>query len=159
MDAKSPGCGAIHSYIALAYFKTSHIIKAYEQLEKQLALDPQSYGGNKLKEKYDPIVRERFTTKEVKVKESDFTTLKGYIGLAISLDINIKFNYRKSEQFDGGEQSLRTVKPSAFKFVGNSDCLTGYCYMRKDDRTFNIDRIENLVLNPGDIEFWAENQG
>jgi len=159
VDAKSPGCGSVHSYIALAYFKTSYIIKAYEHLEKELVLNPESYGGNKLKEKYDPIVRERFTTKEVKVKGNDDETVKGYIKLAITLDINIKFNYRKSEQFDGGEQSLRTVKPSGFKPVGNSDCLTGYCYMRKDDRTFNIDRIENLVLNPGDIEFWVENQG
>lgn len=157
VDEKSPGCGGVNSYMALVYFKTSDFIKAYEHLERELTLNPQSYGGNKLKQKYDPIMRERFSAKEVKIEGNDSVTIKGYIRLAIASDINIKFNYSKSVQFDGGEKSMRTVRPSVFKLVGNSDCLSAYCYMRKEDRTFAIDRIEDLILNPDEIEFWSEN--
>ena len=85
-------------------------------------------------------------------------TIKGYIQLAIDFEINIKFNYHKNIQFEGGLQSLRTIKPAGFKTMGQFDsvCVFGYCYMRKEERTFNLDRISDLVMNPKTIEFWSE---
>ena len=61
------------------------------------------------------------------------------------IDLLVKSNYLK-----------RTVNPKDFKFVGNSECLVGYCYMRNEDRTFNLNRISNLIMNPKEIEYWSE---
>ena len=85
-------------------------------------------------------------------------TIKVYIQLAIDFGINIKFNYHKNVQFEGGLQSLRTISPTGFKTMGQFDtvCVYGYCYMRKEERTFNLDRISDLVMNPKTIEFWSE---
>ncbi|MDD3772580.1 MAG: hypothetical protein RBT46_00835 [Weeksellaceae bacterium] len=81
-----------------------------------------------------------------------------YLQLAIDFDLNVKFNYHKSIQFEGGVQSLRTIKPKGFKVMGQYDsvCLFGYCFMREEERTFNLDRISGLKINPKEIEFWSE---
>lgn len=72
--------------------------------------------------------------------------------------INIKFNYHKNVQFEGGLQSLRTISPTGFKTMGQFDsvCVYGYCYMRKRRKNFNLDRISDLIMNPNKIEFWSE---
>ena len=54
------------------------------------ALNPQSYCGNKLKQKYDPIVEERFKTDEVKIKGNYSKKVKAYIGLVIILKVNFR---------------------------------------------------------------------
>ena len=74
---------------------------------------------------------------------------------AIDFEVNIKFNYHKSKQFEGGIESLRTIKPKGFKVMGmyNSVCVFGYCYMREEERIFNIERISDLKINPNEIEF------
>jgi len=71
--------------------------------------------------------------------------------------VNVKFNYHKSQQFEGGVESLRTIKPKGFKVMGqyNSVCVFGYCYMREEERTFNLERISDLKINPNEIEFWS----
>jgi DNA helicase-4 len=33
-------------------------------------------------------------------------------------------------------------------------CVKGYCFMRKADRTFAIERITDLVIDPDKIEYW-----
>ena len=109
-----------------------------------------------LKNKIIEALKEKYIKSESKVNSTELKTIKGYINIAIELDLIVKFNYHKSEQFDGGIQSLRTVKPKDFKFVGNSECLVGYCYMRNEDRTFNLNRISNLIMNPKEIEYWSQ---
>jgi len=112
----------------------------------------------KLKGQYLSHLKSQFTTKENKIKSSSKTTLKSYLQLAIDFEVNVKFNYHNSVQFDGGIQSLRTIKPKGFKVIGQYDslCVFGYCYMREEERTFNLDRISELVINPKTIEFWTE---
>ena len=74
---------------------------------------------------------------------------------AINSGVCIKFDYRKSETFNTGERSFRTIKPEKLLQVGvtNSPCVQGYCYMRAEERTFAIDRITNIILDPTKIEF------
>lgn len=50
------------------------------------------------------------------------------------------------------------LKPSSFITMGMYDslCVKGYCYMRDENRTFNIDRISKLIINPDEIEYWSE---
>ncbi len=61
---------------------------------------------------------------------------------AIEKNSNISFNYTKYE----GEKSSRTIKPEEFKKVKISLCVRGYCFLRKDYRTFAIRRMSNLKL-------------
>ena len=115
---------------------------------------------NHLSEKFQKIPKKDakgISIKETNINSSDLDTIKGYIQLAVDFDVNVKFNYHKSQQFEGGVQSLRTIKPKGFKVIGqhNSICVFGYCYMREEERTFNIERISDLKINPNEIEFWS----
>ena len=146
----------VNSYLSAAYFRTRHFVLALEYIEKEIAIEKNSKTAQSLKNKIIEALKEKYIKSESKVNSTELKTIKGYINIAIELDLIVKFNYHKSEQFDGGVQSLRTVKPKDFKFVGNSECLVGYCYMRNEDRTFNLNRISNLIMNPKEIEYWSE---
>ena len=95
---------------------------------------------------------------EIKVESHNKEVLIKAIKEAINNNQNIQFNYQKSTTFSTGEVSKRTIKPMEFERIGISEslCIKGYCYMRKDERVFAIDRISNLVINPSKIEFWEE---
>lgn len=158
LEKKGEG-DSIHSLISFACFKAGHVVKAFEHIDRELELNPRHQHALRLKGEYMPILEKRFTSKEVKIGASDAKTIKGYIELAIRFGVNIRFDYHKSEQFDGGEQSHRTIRPAEIKMVGNSRCVGGFCHMRNEDRTFAIDRISKLVLNPASIIYWSEDQG
>jgi DNA helicase-4 len=156
VEQNKPNIFSVNLWIAIAYYKARYVIIALEYLEKELSINPLNETAISIQNQIKQSLKERYTTKEVKVRSEELKTIKGYITLAKEFEVNVKFNYQKSVQFEGGLQSLRTIKPKEFKLVGNSECVVGYCYLRKEDRTFNIDRISNLIINPNTIEFWSE---
>lgn len=153
-----PNNNSVNYWLAQAYFKSNDIIKSIEFINQELSVNPNNDDAIKLKGHYLSHLKSQLTTKENKITSSNKTTLKDYLQLAIDFEVNVKFNYQKSVQFDGGIQSLRTIKPKGFKVIGQYDslCVFGYCYMREEERTFNLNRISELVINPKTIEFWTE---
>lgn len=146
----------VNYYLSAAYFSSRHFVLALQHIEKEIGTEKSSTTALSLKNKIIEALKQKYIKSESKVNSRELNTIKGYISIAIELQLTIKFDYHKSEQFDGGVQSLRTIKPIEFKFVGNSECVVGYCYMRNEDRTFNLNRISNLILNPSNIEYWSE---
>jgi DNA helicase-4 len=153
-----PNSNSINYWLTQAYFKSRHFYKALQYINNELKENPNNSDAQSLKKEFTVALEKRYTTKERSIKSSDLDTIKGYIQFAVDFDVNVKFNYHKSQQFEGGVQSLRTIKPKGFKIIGqyNSVCVFGYCYMREEERTFNIERISGLKLNPNVIEFWSE---
>lgn len=153
-----PNSNSINYWLSQAYFKSRHFYKALHHINNELKENPDNSDAQSLKKQYTVALEKRYTIKEISIKSSDLDTIKGYIQLAIDFDVNVKFNYHKSQQFEGGVQSLRTIKPKGFKVMGqyNSVCIFGYCYMREEERTFNIERISDLKINPNEIKFWSE---
>jgi len=96
-------------------------------------------------------------TREIKVN-GVFDERLSAIKEAIENEQMIKFNYQKSTSFAAGERSLRTIMPSEITTIGITEslCIKGYCYLREADRTFAIDRISNLIINPKKIEYWED---
>lgn len=151
-----PGSNNVFYWIAKAKYYQGKYDIAIKYLNKNLELDSEDADTKQLKQncldKYKKVIQQ----KETHLNTNNLGDIKNIIQLGISYDLNLKFNYHKSIQFDGGVQSLRTIKPSVFKTVGNSLCIVGYCYMREEDRIFNIVRMSKLVLNPNKIEYWSE---
>lgn len=152
-----PNDKSVNLMLSMAYYKTDRMLEALYYIDKEIELDSTNKRAIDTKKRYLDFLRKSYSSKEVKISSFEINEIKEHIDLAINFDLNIKFNYHKSEQFDGGLQSLRTIKPIEFSNVGNSLCLVGFCYMRKENRTFNIDRIANLIINPSVIEYWSEN--
>jgi len=73
---------------------------------------------------------------------SSFSKKLNLINTAMSKGKNINFEYRKFN----GERSKRTVSPRMLMRIGNSLCITGYCYLRNDKRTFAIRRMSNVKI-------------
>jgi hypothetical protein len=61
---------------------------------------------------------------------------------AIKRGNTVSFHYKKWE----GEKSSREVKPQGFKLVGKTLCVYGFCFLRRDKRTFAIKRINKLKV-------------
>lgn len=153
-----PNSNSVNYWLSQAYFKSRHFYKALHHINNELKENPYNSDAQSLKKQYSAALEKRYTTKETSIKSSDLDTIKGYLQLAVNFNVNVKFNYHKSEQFEGGVLSLRTIKPKGFKVMGqyNSVCVFGYCYMREEERTFNLERISDLKINPNEIEFWSE---
>jgi hypothetical protein len=66
---------------------------------------------------------------------------------AISGGKLIHFRYRKHD----GAESVRSIRPANFQRIQGSQCIMGYCYLRKAQRTFAIRRMYELkiVETPG----------
>lgn len=152
-----PGSNNVFYWIAKTKYYQGKYDIAIKYLNKNLELDSEDADTKQLKQNCLDKYKEVIQQKETHLDTNNLGDIKNIIQLGISYDLNVKFNYHKSIQFDGGVQSLRTIKPSEFKTVGNSLCVVGYCYMREEDRTFNIERMSNLVLNPNKIEYWSDN--
>ncbi|RYH75527.1 hypothetical protein EVU94_00800 [Flavobacteriaceae bacterium 144Ye] len=152
----NPGSNNVYYWIAKAKYYQGKYDIAIKYLNKNLELDSEDADTKQLKQNCLDKYKEVIQQKETYLNTNNLGDIKNILQLGISYNLNVKFNYHKSIQFDGGVQSLRTIKPSEFKTVGNSLCIVGYCYMRKEDRTFNIERMSKLVLNPNKIEFWSE---
>lgn len=152
-----PGSNNVFYWIAKAKFYQGKYDIAIKYLNKNLELDSEDADTKQLKQNCLDKYKEVIQQKETHLNTNNLGDIKNIIQLGISYDLNVKFNYHKSIQFDGGVQSLRTIKPAEFKTVGNSLCVVGYCYMREEDRTFNIERMSNLILNPNKIEYWSDN--
>ncbi len=74
--------------------------------------------------------------------ENNFEKKVELITEAINYNALIKFNYRKFS----GEKSVRTIQPENIEMIGNSLCVSGFCFLRNCDRVFAIQRITNLKL-------------
>tara|TARA_R110002074_G_scaffold15952_1_gene53917 strand:+ start:12789 stop:16184 length:3396 start_codon:yes stop_codon:yes gene_type:complete len=150
-----PGSNNVYYWLAKAKYHQEQYDIAIKYINKNLEINKDDNNSIQLKKdclvKYKEVIQE----KETYLNTSNLGDIKSIIKLGIEYNLNVKFNYHKSIQFDGGIQSLRTIKPSAFKTVGNSLCIIGYCYMREENRTFNIERMSKLVLNPNKIEYWS----
>lgn len=157
-NTKKPNSNSVNYWLAQAYFKSNHFVKSIEFINHEIEINPNNQNAKILKEDYLKQLKKKYTSTESIVKSNDIDVIKGYLQLAIDFDVNVKFNYHKSVQFEGGIQSLRTIKPKGFKIMGQYDslCVFGYCYMRDEERTFNLDRISELKMNPKEIEFWSE---
>ena len=138
------------------YAKTNKLADAYTDWQKAKSL-----GYNNVEfylKRYNVNELSQNVANEIKVESHNKEVLIKAIKEAINNNQNIQFNYQKSTTFSTGEVSKRTIKPMEFERIGISEslCIKGYCYMRKDERVFAIDRISNLVINPSKIEFWEE---
>lgn len=155
-DNEKSGSSNVHYWIAKSYYNIEQYGNAISYLDKALILNDTAIDCIELKNKCVEKFKIELISKETVLNSNDINDIKNMLQLAIENDLNVKFNYHKSVQFDGGIQSLRTIKPSKLETVGNSLCIDGYCYMRKEDRTFNIERISHLIINPKKVDFWSE---
>ena len=62
---------------------------------------------------------------------------------ALTLDLQMEFLYRTLASKDG---EVRRVDPWALLFHHGAGYLIGYCHLRRDARSFHLDRLENLEL-------------
>ncbi|TJY35887.1 UvrD-helicase domain-containing protein [Pontimicrobium aquaticum] len=155
-DEFKPGSNNVYFWMAKAKYQQEQYDAAIKYLNKNLELNKDDNDSIELKKKCLDKFKEALQKKETHLNSNGLGDIKNLIQLGIAYNLNLKFNYHKSIQFDGGIQSLRTIRPSEFKTVGNSLCVEGYCYMREENRTFNIERMSKLVLNPNRIEYWSK---
>lgn len=77
---------------------------------------------------------------------------------AISSGNLISFNYTNLD----GIESVRSIKPYFIKQLEDgayfSHCVHGYCYLRKEDRTFAIARMRSLKIDNSPIEGYHKKQ-
>lgn len=145
-----------HARLAKCYYYENDYENALIQIKKERIITSNPKALIKVEE--DIIERKRKTKLE-KSKQKDLIVNQSKsenqiilsIQEAIKDNVNIRFNYHKSVQFDGGVKSTRTIRPLEFKKVGNSHCISGHCYLRNAERTFNLDRISSLIINPSVI--------
>ncbi len=138
------------------YAKTNQFANAYNDWQQAKKL-----GHNNVDfylKRYNVNATSQNIFNEIKVDSRDKSVLFKAIKEAINNNQNIQFNYQKSTTFSAGEISMRTIKPTAFETIGATEslCIKGYCYMRKEERVFALDRISKLVINPSKIDFWEE---
>lgn len=59
----------------------------------------------------------------------------------------VHFSYTRRD----GLESVRSISPKELIKVENALCITGYCYLRKEERTFSIKKIRGvkIVNEPG----------
>ena len=158
LNKLKPNWGPVNLCLGRVYLKLGYFFKSIHHLNIEIKVKKDTVDSNSallLRNKLIDSLKERFTSKESNIKSTDLESTKICIQLAIDFEVNIKFNYHKSKQFEGGIESLRTIKPKGFKVMGmyNSVCVFGYCYMREEERIFNIERISDLKINPNEIEF------
>ena len=129
--------------------------QCYRGYESKITLDihhkiPIAKGGNHKKINLIVLCRDCHQTRHKHSFLDTFNTNKinpfekklYLIREAIELRKRISFDYTKYE----GEKSSRTIKPEEFKKVQTSLCIRGYCYLRRDYRTFAIRRMNNLKI-------------
>ena len=74
-------------------------------------------------------------------------TLLQQLRRAIIEHTTVRFHYHTRYASDGkGEENTRDADPYGLAYVRNTWNMLGYCHMRKDIRTFRLDRIEQLEL-------------
>ena len=83
--------------------------------------------------------------------EDSIEQIREAIDVALRMNYLIQFKYQKSEIFNSGEISFRTIKPHGFEKIGKSLCVKGHCYLRGADRTFSLERISELIIDPDSI--------
>lgn len=78
------------------------------------------------------------------------------IEIAIQEKSLMKFFYKKSDVFNDGAKSLRLIQSLEISTEGvtRSLCVKGFCYLRNEERTFSIERISKLIINPHILECW-----
>jgi hypothetical protein len=83
--------------------------------------------------------------------ESSFEKKLVILRSAIAREQMIRFSYTRRD----GRKSVRTLLPHKFETVENSLCVHGYCYLRKEQRTFSIKRMRSLrqVTDQGDCYY------
>lgn len=152
-----PNQNYINYFLSVAHFKKKKIGLSFEYINKELSVNSDNETAITFKNKLIDYTSKTLNTSERAINSTKISVIEEYIKIAISSNLDIKFSYHKSIQFDGGVKSLRTIKPSGFKTVGVSLCVVGYCYMREKDRTFNIERMSDFIINPDKIEYWSDN--
>ena len=61
---------------------------------------------------------------------------------AISNNQIVHFSYTKRD----GSESVRSIRPVKIETVSNSLCVSGYCYLRQEDRIFAIKRMRGVEI-------------
>lgn len=80
-------------------------------------------------------------------KYQDVTSDESHDGY-IPLRLELEFSYMNAE----GEASRRRVSVHAVKAVNHGAWIRGYCHLRKEERTFRIDRMADCVnMETGEI--------
>ena len=72
------------------------------------------------------------------------------LGDAVARHKRVHLVYRAPPSLDGkpGETTERDVDPWGLAFRGGAWRAVGYCHLREGQRTFLVDRIEKLAVNP-----------
>ena len=88
------------------------------------------HGGKEFSSEYRTKTKSSYEKKLETIKE------------AIIANKYIHFRYRTFE----GEKSTRTIEPRLLKRIGQSQCVEGFCQLRKEDRRFAIKRMSYLKI-------------
>lgn len=114
-------------------------------------VQPISSGGSHLQSNLELLCKfchykmhggEEFSKEYKGITESGYEKKLNIIKAALLDGRSIHFNYRKYE----GERSTRTIDPALIKRVGKSQCIEGYCHLRKATRVFAIKRMSSVKL-------------
>jgi predicted DNA-binding transcriptional regulator YafY len=87
--------------------------------------------------------------------ESDYSSETELVRKAINETKNIEFMYCKPSE---KTYKKRVVRPSQILEInheydlGSTLCVRGYCYLRKDERTFAFKRMQELKIQMGGRE-------
>jgi len=68
------------------------------------------------------------------------------IDQAISNSKSISFDYKDKN----GDKSFRTIDPTFYEHIGHTLCIHGWCHLRKENRTFALKRMQNVVVTDRD---------
>lgn len=72
------------------------------------------------------------------------------INTAISRGHLIKFKYKKPTDFHYIESVVRPREFVSFEHregIGSTLCIKGYCYLRREERTFALKRMRDVTFN------------
>nr|BFF36924.1 hypothetical protein BACT7_17860 [Tenacibaculum mesophilum] len=155
-DELKKGENKVYFWLSKSYFKLKNYGLASVYAKRNLEINPEDEQSIKLVEQSKNKVIDKLIATETYIDTTDVNSLTNVFKVAIEHKLKLKFNYQKSVQFEGGLKSLRTILPTEIDIIGSSKCIRGYCFMRKEERVFNINRVSNLIVNPKRIDFWSE---
>ncbi|MYL56237.1 WYL domain-containing protein [Virgibacillus halodenitrificans] len=101
--------------------------------------------SNYSNEEQETKVNQRLTSLEV-IKRLSSYSVESFLkeleeAIAVGCSVKMLYHKRSEEQSNG-----RMVDPYRIIYWKNKWYVIGFCYLRKDIRSFRVDRIENLML-------------
>jgi predicted DNA-binding transcriptional regulator YafY len=61
---------------------------------------------------------------------------------------NFVYKHISNKSLQKNVSPFDSIKPHAFEQIGKSMCVKGHCYLRGADRTFSLERMSELIIDP-----------